>query len=991
MDSGSYHVRLCGPPLLHGGRCSERRLRHKSIALIAYLAVEARPIGRDTLAFLLWPFSGQAGARTNLRTALHDAVLRLPSSAVITAGDTLQLNPRTVSVDIWHLHEVALHHPNCEISIQELSRVSALCAGEFLEGFTLRDCREFDAWQLAAGEEIRRQMSVVLTRLVRMQVAVGEYEQAIAPALRLVALDPLEESSHRLVIEVYARCGKWAAGVAQFEQCRRLLSDELGEDPSEETVRLVEIVRGHGIPLGNESYLFLRRKSYQRPPVLSTRFFGRSREIDEIQKLICTGNRVTTVTGSAGIGKTRLAIESVRDLDCVLPEGAVFVDLRTIEMASEVPRLMAQSIGLQQPVDSNADLIASLVNQLDHRGVLLLLDNFEHVITAAGIVGELLRETQTVQVLVTSREPLKIQGERQIRLMPLGVSLEATFRAVAGSPAPQLFEDRARAHLPGFAITHDNYRSVRAICLALDGVPLALELAVPLLEIYTLDELPGRLATSLGYLTHGKRDDDPCHRTLETAISWSYDLLSRDEKTVLLKLSVFAAVFDLQAVEAVCGDGSRSNLADTVHSLFDKSFILLVEEAPTKRFGLLQATRQYAIKRRKNLPGLDEVMSRHANYYYSLALRAEDELHGPDQVIWLNRLQADHPNILASLSYMRDHHRTLQALKMAVALTWFWYQRGHLTLARRWFTQLIDLCNDPLPDLLARALHSLGWFTFLIGEWQGARTLYSSSLDISRRIGDRIAESYALSDLGVVERWLGNVSQGDVFAETAVQVARATGLQAVLTHALIWAYATTGGVFRDCYPEQQLLEARRLAIETGDLWLHAHSYNGLGDLYCEHGKYADARTNYEAALQGFNKLGDRVLAAWTLEGLGRVEIGCRNMTAALRHTVMALCLFDELGDELNVGLKMARIAGILHALEPDPSCAELAGAAAAMIGRNRRDELCRAPQIEEAFHYISGFEDTFPVEWLRGQSMSRADAVNRARDRVTHHSQYASL
>ena len=558
MDAGSFHVRLCGPPLLHGADCSERRLRHKSIALVAYLAVEARPIGRDTLASLLWPFSGQAGARTNLRTALHDAVLRLPSSAVITDGDTLQLNPRTVSVDIWHLHEVVRQQPNCEVSIEELSRVSALCAGEFLEGFTLRDCREFDAWQLAAGEQIRRQMSVVLTRLVQMRVAEGECEQAIAPALRLVALDPLEESSHRLVIEVYARCGKWAAAVAQFDQCCRLLSDELGEDPSDETVHLAEIVRSHAVPLGNESSLFPRRKSYQRPPVLSTRFFGRSREIEKIQRLICTGNRVTTLTGSAGIGKTRLAIEAVRDLDCVVQEGAVFVDLRTIEAASEVPRLVAESIGLQQPFDSNADLLAVLVNQLDRRKVLLLLDNFEHVIPAAEIVGQLLRETQTVQVLVTSREPLNIQGERQIRLMPLGVSPEATFRAVAGSPAPQLFEDRARAHLPGFAITRENCEAVRAICKALDGVPLAIELAAPLLEIYKPDELPARLATSLGYLTRGKRDDDPRHRTLETAISWSYDLLSRDEQTVLLKLSVFAAAFDLQAVEAVCGDGSRS-------------------------------------------------------------------------------------------------------------------------------------------------------------------------------------------------------------------------------------------------------------------------------------------------------------------------------------------------------------------------------------------------------------------------------------------------
>jgi len=302
-------------------------------------------------------------------------------------------------------------------------------------------------------------------------------------------------------------------------------------------------------------------------------------------------------------------------------------------------------IGLQQRFDTDSDLLAALTNQLDRRRVLLILDNFEHVIPAAVVVAELLQGTQIVQVLTTSREPLHIQGERQIRLAPLGVSPESSFQAVAGSPAVRLFEDRARSYMPGFSISLENYEAVRTICMALDGVPLALELAVPLLQLFTPEELPVRLTTPLGYLTHGNRDTADRHRTLEMAIAWSYDLLSREEQRLLLELSVFANGFDLPAVEAVCGAVSGTRLPDILHSLLDKSLIQLVERAPTRRFGFLQATLEYAVKRRDSLPCLKDVVTRHANYYYDLAIHAEGELHGPDQIAWTNRLGSDHPNL----------------------------------------------------------------------------------------------------------------------------------------------------------------------------------------------------------------------------------------------------------------------------------------------------------------------------------------------------------
>jgi tetratricopeptide (TPR) repeat protein len=253
---------------------------------------------------------------------------------------------------------------------------------------------------------------------------------------------------------------------------------------------------------------------------------------------------------------------------------------------------------------------------------------------------------------------------------------------------------------------------------------------------------------------------------------------------------------------------------------------------------------------------------------------------------------------------------------------------------------------------------------------------------MSRQIRDTTTEVYALSGLGVVERWLGNTDSGDALVEKAVQIARTKGSTADLAHALIWAYATTGGVFRNCYPETELKEAHTLALETGDYWLQAHSYNGLGDLYCENRQFDEARSAYEAALQGFRRLEDRLLIAWTLEGMSRVEAGSGNPMDALLQMARALSVFDELGNVLNVGLMIARTVGILRELDPNSSCAEIAGAAATMIGRHRRHDLRQAPQIDEASRYIAGFEEAFPQEWARGQSLSRADAVNLTLEQI---------
>ena len=984
MKGLSYDIRLFGPPLFPDNVGTSRKIRNKTIAFIAYLAYETRPISRDFLATLLWPFSGQSAARGNLRTVIHDAAKVLPQNAILSNSDTLQLSREHVSIDLWHFSDAVACLSEAPPPLDRLLAATEVCRGDFLEGFTLPDCSEFDSWQLLATDSIRSQLAFVLNGIVTARIKSGEVEKAVEPASRLVSLDPLEESSHRLMMEVYARCGRWAAAIGQYETCVRILADELDCEPDDETIRLVKEVRDRSKRFSEirpESHFVMGR--HQRPLVPSNRFFGRKHALEKIAGSLRSGTRLITVTGPAGIGKTRFAIEAIRVLDPSFIETAVFVDLTKIVDPAEVFPLIAHAIGLQRRYPTQSELASALEEQLNCRRMLILLDNFEHVIQAASGVNDFIQATEVVQLLVTSREPLHIQEEETIRLNPLDISPLLSFTSIANSEAVQLFVERVRARIPDFTVTEENYKSIQSICLSLECIPLALELGAPLLQLYPPEELPAKLEHSLKYLSGDSRDTNDRHRTLEMAIDWSYNLLAAEEKALLLKLSVFADGFDTVAAESVCGNESDVHFQEIFLSLVEKSLISTSRATKWRRFRLLQATREYAAAKRVELLEFNALSERHAFYYCDLAQAAEPKLHGRDQMLWIDRLEADHANILLAFSYLCDHGHVDAAMKMAVSLNWFWFRRGFFQLGRERLRKVIALCESQQSLIFARALHSLGWLTFIAGDWREAHSLYGRSLYLARQLDDRTCESYALADLGVTERWLGDVESGTKCCLAAVTTARETGSAQLLNRALIWSYATTGGDFDWCYPESELKEAASLSASTGDAWMLAHSHAGLGDLYSKHRYFTKARASFDEALQGFAKLDDRFLSAWTLDGLGRVEEECGNAGAAMEYTQRAIDLFDQLGDELNVGLMIDRLVGTVREADTGNKLAMIAGAASKMINGRRRDDLSKAPQIEEAAKQIAGLDIEFPSEWIRGMSLSRAEAVDWIRRYIT--------
>lgn len=958
-------IKLFGPPTILVDGEVRTGLRSKSTALLAYLAAEDRPIGRDSLATLLWPHSGQSEARRNLRTCLYEIKHALPEGAVITKGDTVGLSPQAVQCDVKIMRRVVSKSEDAE-------DILGRCPGGFMEGFTLRDCPDYDAWQLATEETLLLQASSLLERSIEDRLARDNPEEAIALCQRLITLDPLEEASHRLMMRVCAACGHWSAAQRQYNTCRSILASELDTVPEEETARLAESVARR-----NPSLCFASGSHWSSAPEEVSRFYGSDTEIGRIEKLLISDeNRLLTLTGPAGVGKTRLAVRMAHRLAAGYPEGVAFVDLTEARSADEVIPFIGAAIGLRDQMSDEQSATQVLMRHVNGRRMLLILDNFDHVLAAAARIGELLYHTRLVKIITTSREPLRTSGEVLIPVPPLEVAQSADTTVITESSAVQLFIDRARRVDPNFEVTAGNCQAVGAICSALDGVPLSLELATPLLRIYSVEELASRLAHPLSYLSTGGEDRPKRHRSLERAIDWSYDLLSPEQRWLFASLSVFANGFDLPAVEAVCG-ASRPEIS--IHRPFrvlvEKNLVTQRDTALGPRFGFLQSTRDYALKKACSKPDIEALRVSHAGYYHRFALEVEPELRKKSQARWTEILSLAQGNLTAALSYHEQNRQWETGLRTANALTRFWYQSGQFGLGCRWLDVFLAGAARTPSALRARAIHSKGWLTFLLGNWRAAHALYSDSLYLSRQAADPECECMALSDLGVTERWLGNRSAGWQFTLKAVAVARKLDDPAQLSRALIWAHATTGGVFIDNPPVAELEEAAGLARRCGDEWLFAHAFNGLGDLFFELGQHQRAREAYENSLEGFKRLGDRYLSAWNLEGLSRVELLTGNRTAALVRTGEALVLYDGLGDELNVAIMLARIVSIAHPRSAEAPLATIAGVAWALFEHLNYRRLNDAPQVAEAIRCLQGFEREYPVDWLRGQRLSRAEAV----------------
>ena len=589
----------------------------------------------------------------------------------------------------------------------------------------------------------------------------------------------------------------------------------------EQPERLYQLA-GPGLP-----ELFPPLKSLGAPtslPAPATPLVGREADLEHLRAAISQpGVRLVTLTGTGGVGKTRLAIAAAASLDTAFPQGVYFVALAAVRDAGVIWKVIAGDL------DIDADGPAAVLEQLRDRRILLVLDNLEQLTGAAKVVAQLLAAAPRLAVLATSRGPLHLQGEHELPVLPLELPREVTVDQVAASSAVRLFVQQAGMVRPGFAVTAGNAADIAAICQRLDGLPLAIELAASRVRLLSPKALLARLGHSLA-LAAADAGRPGRQQTLRATIAWSYDLLTPRSAAVLRRAGVFAGGCDLGALAAVALSGDdpadRTDPLELAGELMDVSLITVTEGPDGEpRVGLLETIREFALEQLTEAGELDSTRRRHAGHYAALAEQALEQLEGPAQLAALDRLEAEHDNLRAALTWSLepqagdagDAERAGLGVRLVRALVTFWYQHGHATEGRQWLQRAIDLVSDDPGAPLAMVAHGLGMLLAQQGEHDAAASLFERCLAIWRNSGDRDQEAKELNSLGITYGYLGKLEAARSLLEDSAAVSREIGSDLRLATALtnLGLVETTAGNLGRA--GQVLTEAVALDQKHGDL------------------------------------------------------------------------------------------------------------------------------------------------------------------------------
>jgi non-specific serine/threonine protein kinase len=625
-----------------------------------------------------------------------------------------------------------------------------------------------------------------------------------------------------------------------------------------------------------------------------TSFVGRRREIAEIKDLLINA-RLLTLTGAGGAGKTRLALHLGRELLPSFEGGVWLVELAPLAEPDLVPQAVAAALGVSEK--PGLPLLEAVAAGAAPRQVLLVLDNCEHLLDAcATLVEALLEVCPRLHILATSRQGLRAAGERVWRVPSLSVPDQdsaPTPERLLDFEAVRLFVERAVAVRPTFRLTSDNAAAVVEVCRRLDGIPLALELAAGRLSVLTVEQIAIRLENRFRLLTGGGRHALPRQQTLRALIDWSHELLSDAERALLRRLAVFAAGYTLDAVEAVCsGSGIQAeDVLDLLDQLIDKSLVLTEEVAGGEmRYSMPETIRAYAAEKLDAAGEATEVRQRHRDWYFELALRAEPELRGANQGVWLGRLEREHDNLRAALRCPADASDADIGLRVTWALSRFWFLRGHLAEGQRWLEAAIAQGEGGSPEARAQALNAAATFAGRRGDYGRAAALLEASLALQQALGDRAGSAKVLGNLGIVAQ-----EQGDL-PSAAARYARSLALYTELDDRAGMAIALNnlGEVRReqgDLVTAEQLHDqALRLFREVGDDVGVALSLSNLGEVARRQGDHAGAGRLWRESLAVFARLGERIGMAECLERLGVAAHAAGQSERAARLLAGAACL-----------------------------------------------------------------------------------------------------
>ncbi len=890
------------------------------MALLAYMSIVRQPHGRTALAAMLFPEKDHVSALAYLRRMLYELKSAVGDEYFAILPKTIALEPASpLWVDVHEfcrlLHPCRSHTHDktavCSDCLPQLETAVKLYRGDFLQGFAVKDAPDFDEWQTWQAHRLKREMIHALTRLADYYHQQHDLDTAVERAQQILSLDSVDESTHRRLIAWYAAMGRHTDACRQYEMCVSLLAEKLDVAPQPETTRLIEQIRHPVRQNRNNSQPLFKPVTQSRgnlPPQLSS-FVGREVELQEIQERFDRpACRLITILGPGGMGKTQLALQYGRRQKGNFSHGVFFVSLAGLDSPDYLPSAIATAVGFtlfgrQEPKEQ-------ILNYLQNKEMLLILDNFEHLTVGSQLLLDILQMAPNLKLLVTSRHSLNLKSEWLYDIEGLTYPPDGDFTNITQYSAIRLFLEHAHRVRPRYEFTQSEQLATVQICQLIEGMPLGIELIASRAREFSCKDIVNEIDESFDFLDSSMWDLPVRHRNLRVIFDLSWRLLTQEEKELLTKLSVFQGSFSQQAAENICG-ASLSLL----YSLCDKSFLT---QETVDRYKLHQILNTFATEKLDTFPDIKEITQKnYCTYFINFICAHEGDLLGARQREALNKINKDIPNIRKAWAWAIQSASEELLVKSALPLSRYYKFRGLFQEGKDIFAAPIKNLFDsgtpthnlpPIKQSLKGLLVGIfGTFCFHLSQYELAEKCLLDSVEVLFSSGEEAFAANSLLTLGGMSVQLGQHQKAAQQLQTALNIAIKHGNTDVTVgvHGNLGTSAAMQGNYEEAEIEMQ--KALELVQRTGNQFAESMLYANLGMVYKYSQRLEKAKECLKKSLEISQQVEILEVHTTPINLLGSIEFELGNFSSAQEHFQRYLFVSEKLNNVSGVAQAKSKI------------------------------------------------------------------------------------